>query len=236
MVLCLAAICACAPCASLGSNNEVLRGRSMLVEKCLPLPVECIVRGFNYGSMWSLYKAGQREICGINFRDGLVEASLLEEPVFTATTKAEQGHDQNITFEQMVEILVNFVKDKARGRSLAEQVRRYSIALYKFAREYADVRGIIVADTKFEFGLDGDGRLVLIDEVLTPDSSRFWPKDQYKPGRSQPSFDKQFLRDYLETLCKAGKWNKAPPAPQLPADVIEKTAAKYREAFRLLTA
>jgi len=200
---------------------EVLRGRSMLVKKCQPLPVECIVRGYLSGSGWKEYKKSQT-VCGIKLPGGLVESSRLPEPIFTPSTKAESGHDENISPERAAEIL---------GKPLAEKVSAYSIALYKFARDYAAQRGIIIADTKFEFGLDGD-KVWLIDEALTPDSSRFWPADKYKPGGPQPSYDKQFLRDYLETL----DWPKTYPAPQLPEEIVRKTSEKYLEALQRLTA
>jgi phosphoribosylaminoimidazole-succinocarboxamide synthase len=202
-------------------QHDALRDRSMLVRKCQPLPVECIVRGYLAGSGWKEYKK-QQTVCGIRLPAGLVESSQLPEPIFTPSTKAESGHDENISFPRAAEIL---------GRPLAEQVRHHAIAVYRFAREYAAQRGIIIADTKFEFGLAGD-QLLLIDEVLTPDSSRFWPVSQYQPGGPQPSFDKQFLRDYLETL----DWPKTYPAPQLPAGIIQKTSAKYLEALARLTA
>jgi phosphoribosylaminoimidazole-succinocarboxamide synthase len=202
-------------------NHEELRGRSMLVRKCQPLPVECIVRGYLAGSGWKEYKKSQT-VCGAKLPAGLVESSQLPEPIFTPSTKAETGHDENISFAQASELL---------GQSLADKVRDYTIALYKFASEYARKRGIIIADTKFEFGLDGD-KVFLIDEALTPDSSRFWPADAYKPGGPQPSFDKQFLRDYLETLT----WDKTPPGPVLPPEIIRKTSEKYVEALKRLTA
>lgn len=202
-------------------NHEQLRGRSMLVKKCQPLTVECIVRGYLAGSGWKEYKKSQT-VCSQKLPAGLLESSELPEPIFTPSTKAETGHDENISFAQACEIL---------GKPLAEKVSAYSIALYKFARDYARQRGIIIADTKFEFGTMGD-KVILIDEALTPDSSRFWPADSYKPGGPQPSFDKQFLRDYLETLA----WDKTPPGPQLPAEIVSKTSAKYVEALRRLTA
>ncbi len=201
-------------------DRPALRGRSMLVRKCRPLAVECIVRGYLAGSGWKEYRQHQT-VCGIPLPAGLVESSELPEPIFTPSTKAETGHDENISFERAVEIL---------GRPVAEKVRDYTIAIYKFARDYARQRGIIIADTKFEFGFDGE-KLILIDEALTPDSSRFWPADGYQPGGPQPSFDKQFLRDYLETL----DWNKTPPGPQLPAEIVQKTSAKYLEALARLT-
>jgi phosphoribosylaminoimidazole-succinocarboxamide synthase len=200
---------------------EELRGRSMLVKKCKPLPVECIMRGYLSGSGWKEYKKSQT-VCGIKLPAGLVESSRLPEPLFTPSTKAETGHDENISPEEAAKIL---------GQPLADKVSAYAVALYKFARDYAAQRGIIIADTKFEFGLDGD-QVLLIDEALTPDSSRFWPADQYKAGGPQPSYDKQFLRDYLETL----DWPKTYPAPQLPAEIVEKTSAKYLEALARLTA
>ncbi len=199
---------------------DQLNGRSMVVRKTVPLPIECVVRGYLAGSGWKEYQRSQT-VCGIQLPDGLQESSELPEPIFTPATKAETGHDENISFEQASTLI---------PPSLAEQVRDWSLRLYTFAREHARRRGILVADTKFEFGLR-DGQLFLIDEVLTPDSSRFWPADTYAPGRSQPSFDKQFVRDYLETLT----WNKQPPAPLLPHDVVEQTQAKYLEAYERIT-
>lgn len=201
-------------------DHEVLRGRAMLVKKCRPLPVECIVRGYLSGSGWKEYRQSGT-VCGIALPKGLVESCQLPEPIFTPSTKAETGHDENISFEQASAIL---------SPSLAVQVRDAALAVYKFARDYAAQRGIIIADTKFEFGFDGD-RLILIDEALTPDSSRFWPADQYKPGGPQPSFDKQYVRDYLETLA----WDKKPPGPVLPAEVVRRTSEKYLEAWQRLT-
>jgi len=207
---------ACAPYA------DILEGRSMLVKKARPLPVECIVRGYLAGSGWKEYRE-TGAVCGISLPPGLVESDRLEEPIFTPSTKAEIGdHDENITFARMVELC---------GGEIAEQARAATLAIYRKAREIAAGRGIIIADTKFEFGIC-EGRLILIDECLTPDSSRFWPKDGYQPGRPQPSFDKQFLRDYLETL----DWNKKAPAPPLPEEIVRKTSEKYREALERLTA
>ncbi len=206
--------------ARLGKNIEELRGRSMLVRKCQPLAIECVVRGYLAGSGWKEYKQN-RTVCGIRLPDGLVESSKLPEPVFTPATKAETGHDENVDFARAADIV---------GKKVATQARGLSIALYGFAADYAAARGIIIADTKFEFGLDGD-KLILIDEALTPDSSRFWPAANYKPGGPQLSFDKQFLRDYLETL----NWNKTPPGPQLPPEIVQKTSAKYIEALQRLT-
>lgn len=197
-----------------------LAGRSMIVKKATPLAIECVVRGYLAGSGWKEYRQSQT-VCGIKLPPGLKESSELPEPIFTPATKAETGHDENIPFERAAAIV---------GSDLAEQARAASLKIYHSARDYARKRGIIIADTKFEFGVY-DGRLILIDEVLTPDSSRFWPADQYQPGKSQPSFDKQFLRDYLETL----DWNKTPPAPNLPAEVVAKTQAKYLEAYERLT-
>ncbi len=202
--------------------RDVLEGRSMLVKRTKPLPVECIVRGYITGSGWKEYqKSGS--VCGIPLPEGLVESSKLENPIFTPSTKAEEGeHDENITFEKAAELI---------GRELAEKVRDVSIALYSKARDIAESKGIIIADTKFEFGIDEKtGELILIDEVLTPDSSRFWPKDEYKAGGSQKSFDKQFVRDYLSSI----DWDKNPPAPSLPADVVEKSSEKYHEALHRL--
>ncbi|AAR35467.1 phosphoribosylaminoimidazolesuccinocarboxamide synthase [Geobacter sulfurreducens] len=198
-----------------------LEGRSMLVKKAKPLPVECIVRGYISGSGWKDYKA-TGAICGITLPAGLVESDKLEEPIFTPSTKAELGeHDENISFDKCVELI---------GRELAEKIRDVTIAIYKRARDIADTKGIIIADTKFEYGIY-NGELIIIDECMTPDSSRFWPKDSYKPGGAQPSFDKQFLRDYLETL----DWGKTAPAPPLPEEIVRKTGEKYMEALVRLT-
>ena len=197
-----------------------LARRSMIVKKAKPLAIECIVRGYLSGSGWKEYKQSQT-VCGIELPAGLTESAELPEPIFTPSTKAEAGHDENISFEQAQKIV---------GKDLATQARDLSLKIYKAGRDYARQRGIIIADTKFEFGMC-DGKLILIDEVLTPDSSRFWPADQYQPGRGQPSFDKQFVRDYLETL----DWNKTPPGPKLPDEVVAKTSAKYMEAYERLT-
>ena len=201
--------------------RDQLEGRSMLVKKASPLPVECIVRGYLSGSGWKEYRQ-KGSICGIDLPAGLKESQALPEPIFTPSTKAELGdHDENISFAEAVEIC---------GGDLAEQAKQATLAIYKRARTLADAKGIIIADTKFEFGVF-EGKLIWIDEALTPDSSRFWPKDLYRPGGAQPSFDKQFLRDYLETL----DWGKKAPAPPLPAEVINKTAEKYMEALTRLT-
>jgi phosphoribosylaminoimidazole-succinocarboxamide synthase len=206
--------------AELQKFDALLARRSMVVKKAQPLAIECVVRGYLAGSGWKDYqKTGA--VCGLKLPSGLRDSSRLPEPLFTPATKAEVGHDENISFAQACEIV---------GREIAEKARDLSLKIYTFAADYALQRGIIIADTKFEFGLT-DGKLVLIDEVLTPDSSRFWPADQYQAGRGQPSFDKQFVRDYLETLS----WNKQPPAPALPADVVAKTTAKYLDAYARLT-
>jgi phosphoribosylaminoimidazole-succinocarboxamide synthase len=197
-----------------------LQRRSMVVKKAKPLAIECIVRGYLSGSGWKEYKKSQT-VCGIKLPAGLTESAELPEPIFTPSTKAEAGHDENISFEEACKII---------GTDLATQARDLSLKIYKAGRDYARQRGIIIADTKFEFGLF-DGKLILIDEVLTPDSSRFWPADQYAPGKGQPSFDKQIVRDYLETLA----WDKTPPGPKLPDDVVTKTSAKYLEAYEKLT-
>ncbi len=199
---------------------EQLAGRSMIVKKARPLAIECVVRGYLAGSGWKEYRQSQT-VCGIHLPDGLMESSELPQPIFTPATKAETGHDENIPFAEAAAIV---------GLEVAEAVRDLSLKLYDFARNHARTRGILIADTKFEFGIF-EGKLILIDEVLTPDSSRFWAVDLYQPGQSQTSFDKQFVRDYLETL----NWNKTPPAPALPADVILKTQAKYLDAFERLT-
>jgi len=197
-----------------------LESRSMIVKKAKPLPVEAIVRGYLSGSGWKEYQ-NEGSVCGIELPRGLRESSKLPETIFTPSTKAEVGeHDENISFDQMVDLV---------GRKYSEHVRNLSIKIYENSAAYASERGIIIADTKFEFGLLDD-ELVIIDEMLTPDSSRFWPADSYEPGHAQPSFDKQFVRDWL---ISSG-WNKTPPAPELPADVIEKTAEKYRQAIELL--
>ncbi|MFO1488143.1 MAG: phosphoribosylaminoimidazolesuccinocarboxamide synthase [Verrucomicrobiota bacterium] len=206
--------------ANLQPYADKLAKRSMIVKKAKPLAIECIVRGYLSGSGLKEYKKSQT-VCGIKLPGGLVDSSELPEPIFTPSTKAEQGHDENINFEQACGIV---------GKDLATQARDLSLMIYKAGRDFARQRGIIIADTKFEFGLF-DGKLILIDEVLTPDSSRFWPADQYAPGKGQPSFDKQFVRDYLETLT----WDKTPPGPKLPDDVVAKTSAKYLEAYERLT-
>jgi phosphoribosylaminoimidazole-succinocarboxamide synthase len=206
--------------ASLRPYAAQLARRTMIVKKAQPLAIECVVRGYLAGSGWKEYREHQT-VCGIKLPPGLQESSELPVPIFTPATKAESGHDENISFEQAAKIV---------GADIAEQARTAAVKLYRYARDYARLRGIIIADTKFEFGIF-DGQLILIDEILTPDSSRFWPADKYKPGQGQPSFDKQFVRDYLETL----DWNKTPPAPALPPEVVARTQAKYLEAYELLT-
>jgi phosphoribosylaminoimidazole-succinocarboxamide synthase len=202
-------------------HADELRGRSMLVRRTSVFPVECVVRGYLVGSGWKDYlRTG--EVCGHRLPENLKESDELTTPIFTPATKAEEGHDENISEERMRELL---------GEEDTTYLRDTSLRLYKEAREYAKTRGIIIADTKFEFGRDDNGQIILIDEALTPDSSRFWPQSEYAPGKSQPSFDKQFVRDYLETL----DWNKQPPAPAIPEEVASATTARYLEAYKLLT-
>jgi phosphoribosylaminoimidazole-succinocarboxamide synthase len=203
------------------THADTLRGRTMFVRRTEVFPVECVVRGYLVGSGWKDYQR-TGEVCGHRLPVDLRESDQLPEPIFTPATKAEEGHDENISEAQMRDIV---------GAEVTEALRETSLKLYKEASDYARGRGIIIADTKFEFGRDGEGRIILIDEALTPDSSRFWPADEYTPGKSQPSFDKQFVRDYLETLA----WDKTPPAPPLPDEVAEATTARYLEAYRLLT-
>lgn len=208
--------------------REELAGRSMIVRKSTPLPIECVVRGYVSGSAWKDYQATGK-ICGIALPTGLRESDRLPQPIFTPATKAATGHDENISFDQASAMI---------GSDLAEHVRSVSLQIYRRAADYAAPRGILLADTKFEFGLlnatlgtrDAAGSLIWIDEALTPDSSRFWPAAEYSPGGPQPSFDKQFVRDYLERI----RWPKTPPGPELPPDVVEATRAKYREAYRIL--
>ena len=202
-------------------HAQTLRGRSMLVRRAEVFPVECVVRGYLVGSGWKDYKR-TGSVCGHILPEGLVESAKLPEAIFTPSTKAEVGHDENITEDQVRELI---------GAEKTALLRDTSLRLYSEAHDYAQQRGIIIADTKFEFGLHKDGKLLLVDEVLTPDSSRFWPADEYQPGSSQPSFDKQFVRDYLETL----DWDKKPPAPSIPNEIAAATTARYLEAYRLLT-
>jgi phosphoribosylaminoimidazole-succinocarboxamide synthase len=206
---------------ALRRHSQTLAGRSMLVRRAEVFPVECVVRGYLVGSGWKDYlRTG--EVCGHKLASGLRESEELPQPLFTPSTKAEEGHDENISEDQVRSML---------GQNVTTLLRDTSLRLYSEARDYARSRGIIIADTKFEFGLDKNGELLLVDEVLTPDSSRFWPAEAYEPGRSQPSFDKQFVRDYLETLA----WDKKPPAPPIPSEVASATTARYLEAYRLLT-
>ena len=202
------------------THAEQIGRRAMVVKKAQPLAIECVVRGYLAGSGWKEYQK-QGTVCGIGLPDGLNNSSKLPEPIFTPATKAEEGHDENISFDEAVNIV---------GKDIADQARDLSIELYKRGRDHAAEKGIIIADTKFEFGIF-EGELILIDEVLTPDSSRFWPADLYSPGKSQPSFDKQFVRDYLETL----DWDKTPPGPDLPEDIVQKTSEKYIEAYTRVT-
>lgn len=201
---------------------DLLEGRSMLVKKTRPIPVECVVRGYLAGSGLKEYRE-KSSVCGVALPPGLQEASQLPEPIFTPTTKADSGHDQALEFHQAVEII---------GEETAEKVRSLSLVLFKFASAFLDVRGLILADTKFEFGFDDEGQVILIDEALTPDSSRFWNKEGYRPGQKQHQFDKQVLRDYLETL----EWNKQYPAPELPLEIIGQTESVYRDIYRRILA
>ncbi|MGL6226087.1 MAG: phosphoribosylaminoimidazolesuccinocarboxamide synthase [Thermoguttaceae bacterium] len=203
-----------------GTDLDMFAGRSILCKKGKVVPIECIVRGYLSGSGWNEYKKSGT-VCGLKLPEGLTESASIPLPIFTPSTKAESGHDENISFEQMIEIL---------DRETSEKLRDMSIDIFRRGSEYAKTRGIIIADTKFEFGWV-DGELILIDEVLTPDSSRFWPADQYTPGRSQPSFDKQFVRDWLT----ATSWDKNSPPPELPGEIVEKTRLKYIEAFEIIT-
>ena len=202
-------------------HAAMLAGRSMLVRKTTPLPIECVARGYLSGSGWKDYKA-TGELCGVRLPAGLVESDRLPEPLFTPATKAESGHDLNISEAEAAKLV---------GADLLKRLKQLTMDLYAFGVAHAESRGIILADTKYEFGLTDSGELLLIDEVMTPDSSRYWPKDTYSPGGAQPSFDKQFVRDYLESI----KWNKQPPVPSLPDDVVAKTREKYLDAFRRLT-
>ncbi len=205
----------------LSACKEALQGRTMLVKKANPVPVECVVRGYLSGSGWAEYQENQT-VCGIKLPDGLRESDKLDEPIFTPATKEETGHDINVSQEYI---------EKEIGEDLATRLKEVSIAIYKKASAYAESKGIIIADTKFEFGILPGGELIIIDEALTPDSSRFWPKDQYEPGHSQASFDKQYVRDYLLTL----DWGKTYPGPELPEEIVKKTYEKYSKAYELLT-
>ena len=209
----------------LEATRPLWAGRGMLVEKAKTFPVECVVRGYITGSAWKEYSR-EGTLAGEPLPEGLIEAQELTPPIFSPATKAESGHDENITFDQMKGVL---------GTKVAEYLRDTSLDLYAFARDYARERGIIIADTKFEFGTSDTGEVLLIDEALTPDSSRFWPADVYEAGATPPSLDKQPVRDYLDELVSAGKWDKSPPAPDLPDEIVESTSARYREAYRRLT-
>lgn len=209
---------------SVVSADEIdqVKGRAVVAKRLKPILVECVARGYLAGSGWKEYQENGT-VCGVKLPAGLKQSDKLPEPIFTPAAKAEAGHhDENVTYEQVVELV---------GEDIAKQIRDYTIALYKKAADYAATKGIIICDTKFEFGLDENGTVVLMDEVLTPDSSRFWPADEYKPGQSEPSFDKQFIRDWLETQ----PWNKKAPAPKVPTDVLAKTSEKYEEALIRLT-
>ena len=210
---------------ALARYRDQVAGRSMLVRHATPIPFECVVRGYLSGSAWAEYRKSGT-LAGEPLPPGLVESEGLDPPLFSPATKAETGHDENVTFERMA---------SAIGRELTSRLRDASFAVYRAGRDHALVRGIIIADTKFEFGTDAGGALQLIDEVLTPDSSRFWPAERYQPGRSQPSFDKQPLRDYLAGLKAEGRWNGEAPPPPLPAEVVEATSRRYLDAFRLIT-
>ena len=210
---------------SLEPCRPALTGRAMLVRRTMPVPFECVVRGYIAGSAWAEYREAGT-LAGEPLPRGLVESARLDPPIFSPATKAETGHDENVTLAHVMQAL---------GRRLAEQLRAASLTLYEAGRGYAQPRGIIIADTKFEFGTAPDGQLLVIDEILTPDSSRFWPADRYQPGRSQPSFDKQPLRDYLAGLKKQRTWDGNPPPPRLPPDVVQATSERYLEAYRLIT-
>jgi phosphoribosylaminoimidazole-succinocarboxamide synthase len=210
---------------ALAGHRDDLAGRAMLARRTTPTPFECVVRGYLSGSAWAEYRQSGR-LAGEPLATGLVESARLDPPIFSPATKAEEGHDENVTFDHMA---------RALGRAPAERLRQASLDLYEAGRAYAAARGIIIADTKFEFGTTADGTLLVIDEILTPDSSRFWPADHYQPGGSQPSFDKQPLRDYLADLKREGRWNGTAPPPPLPAEVVSATSARYRDAYRRIT-
>jgi phosphoribosylaminoimidazole-succinocarboxamide synthase len=210
---------------ALGPHRDELHGRAMLARRAATVPFECVVRGYLAGSAWAEYQKSQT-LAGEPMPQGLVESAPLDPAIFSPATKAEHGHDENVTYEHLVQRL---------DRLTAERLRGASLALYEAGREYAAQRGIIIADTKFEFGTTPQGELIVIDEILTPDSSRFWPADHYQPGRSQPSFDKQPLRDYLADLKRPGKWNGEAPPPELPREVVRATSERYRDAYRRIT-
>ncbi len=209
----------------LAPYRDVWQRRAMLVRKLEPFPIECVVRGYIAGSAWKEYRA-MGTLAGEPLRKGLLESARLDPPIFSPATKAEEGHDENITFADVC---------RAIGVERADQVRKYSVALYERGRKLVEPRGVIIADTKFEFGVDSDGTIRVIDEMLTPDSSRFWPMDGYAPGRPQPSFDKQPVRDYLEDLVSRGRWNREPPAPDLPPEQVNETSRRYLDAFARIT-
>ncbi len=209
----------------LADHRSALTGRAMLVRRTTPVPFECVVRGYITGSAWAEYRQSGT-LAGESLPPGLIESAKLDPPIFSPATKADVGHDENVTFRHVVSAL---------GRQLAEQLKHASLGLYESGRAYAAPRGIIIADTKFEFGTTADGRLLVIDEILTPDSSRFWPADRYTPGRSQPSFDKQPLRDYLAGLRQDGRWDGNAPPPPLPAEVVQATSDRYLEAYFRIT-
>ena len=209
----------------LAAHRDELAGRAMLSRRATPAPFECVVRGYLSGSAWAEYRQSGT-LAGEPLAPGLVESARLDPPIFSPATKAEQGHDENVTFDHVA---------RALGRSAADELRRASLDLYEAGRAYAAERGIIIADTKFEFGTTPDGTLLVIDEILTPDSSRFWPADRYEPGRGQPSFDKQPLRDYLADIKRQGRWNGEAPPPPLPPEVVAATSARYRDAYRRIT-
>jgi phosphoribosylaminoimidazole-succinocarboxamide synthase len=210
---------------ALAAHRDELYGRAMLSRRATPVPFECVVRGYLSGSAWAEYRQSGT-LAGEPLANGLVESARLDPPIFSPATKAEEGHDENVTFDHVV---------RGLGRGTAERLRAASLDLYQAGRAYAAERGIIIADTKFEFGTASDGTLIVIDEILTPDSSRFWPADRYQPGKSQPSFDKQPLRDYLADIKKQGQWNGEAPPPPLPQDVVAATSARYRDAYRRVT-
>jgi phosphoribosylaminoimidazole-succinocarboxamide synthase len=210
---------------ALAGQRDAIEGRAMLVRRTTPVPFECVVRGYLSGSAWAEYRRSGT-LAGEPLAAGLVESARLDPPIFSPATKADEGHDENVTFDDVARVL---------GRAPAERLRRASLDLYEAGRAYAAERGIIIADTKFEFGTAPDGTLLVIDEILTPDSSRFWPVDRYQPGGSQPSFDKQPLRDYLADLKHQGRWDGNPPPPPLPPEVVSATSARYRDAYRRIT-